>query len=173
MPIPDPADIYTSANETVAVTLAPYGRLTTTAEIRAVFGLSDAELPDEMLAQDVYVREVSNALAALDKTLPGRWSDRLAAKPELQTKVGDFALYCIADRICDVLPLVAARTLTDAKATFQRFDTDLQGVIAAIRRRYAIVSKDLSEALEEPAATVFRPTLFGSGKPSYDPVTGS
>lgn len=171
--ISDIQTVYATELQPKVIRFQPYGELPTD-DIRALFGLSDAELPDDMLMQRVYTREVEAALLTIEPTLLDTWVDRVAAKPQLRTLVEDFQLYCLADKLCDVLPLIAARSISDSKATFQRFDVDLQMVIAKIRQRYALALKNLVEALEDAKATEIRmPALFGSGKPSYDPVTGA
>lgn len=166
--LPDPETVFASSDTVAEIVVEPYGELTTTDEIRAVFGLSEAELPDEMLTQRIYAGEVATALHSLDPTLPDTYTDRLQDKEYL---LQNFALYCIAARICDVLPLIAARSMTDSKAMFQRFDTDLQDVIKAIRDRYALASKALQTALEsvKPRETVVR---LKGGRPKSDRVTG-
>ena len=171
--IPDPAKIFESTVEPTYIALAPYGQLTTTDEIRAVFGLSQAELPDEVLSQRVYSRAAYNGMTLLVPNLNSLWSGGESAQDNLRPLVEDYVLYSIANQICDVLPILLARTISDSKATFQRFDTDLQVVISSIRQRFAMASKALVEGAETNSTPVMiRPTLFGSGTPNYDPVTG-
>ena len=170
--IADIQTVYASELAPKVLRFEPYGTLPLD-DIRALFGLSDAELPDEMLMQRVYVREVEAALLTLEPTIVETWAGRVAAKPRLKLLVEDFQLYCLADKLCDVLPLIAARSVSDSKATFQRFDIDLQTVVAKIHQRYALALKNLVETLDETRSVeIPMPALFGSGKPKYDPVTG-
>ena len=176
MSIPDPVEVYVQGvPTTVAIQLTPFGEVTSTDEVRSVLGLSDSELPDEVITQRVYKMEVLTALTLVDSRLVDECDQRLLAKPSLKDTLGIFALYCIANRLCDALPLIAARTLSDNKATFQRFDIDIQSVAESIRQRYATSTKALQEALADSVETkeVRVPTLFGSGSPNYDRVTGS
>lgn len=152
--------------------IEPYGVLTTADEVRAVFGLSEAELPTDMLTQSLYAKEVSAGLSAIEPEMQTLWSERQADAGFVGT-VGTFALYCVANKICDVLPLIVARTLTDSKSTFQRFDIDLQAVISGIRSRYAQAIQALKDAIAKTQTKkLVLPALFGSGKPVYDPVLG-
>lgn len=171
--IPDPAEIFESTVEPTYITLEPYGQLTTTDEIRAVFGLSQVELPDEVLSQRVYSRAAYNSMTMLVPSLSNLWGEGEDTQNDLRPLVEDYVLYSIANQICDVLPILLARTISDSKATFQRFDTDLQTVIDSIRQRFALASKALAEGVETTSTpALIRPTLFGSGTPNYDPVTG-
>ena len=66
-----------------------------------------------------------------------------------------------------------ARTLTDSKASFQRFDTDLQKVITSIRARFALTEAELQSLLDGIYVDAARLSLISSGRPTYDPVTGT
>lgn len=172
--VPDPAEIFANAIVQVPISLPAYGQMTTTGDIRAVFGLSDAELPDEMLTSQVYLSPVALALATMDSGLAANWEQRKLANPNLALLVGNFVIYHIANSLCDVLPVIVARTMTDSKASFQRFDTDMKEVIAAIRKRFAVATQSLLDALVVDRQQQIRtPVLFGSGKPTYDRVTGA
>lgn len=150
----------------------PYGALTTADEIRAVFGLSEAELPTDMLLQKPYTNEVSDGLLSVDADMTFLWLERQDDSRFIRA-VETYALYCVANKLCDVLPLIAARTLTDSKSTFQRFDIDIQSVISSIRARYAQALQALKDAIAETSTKkLVLPALFGSGKPTYDPVLG-
>ena len=174
--VPNPEDVYASSydDESAVVHVGVYGPLTTHDEIRSVFGLSDVELPDEMLGQRIYSKEVLNALNALDPYMEDEWVRRSNERPNLKPLVETFALYCIADKLCDVLPLIAARSLSDSKATFQRFDSDLQAVISTIRGRYERATDALKAALDSSASKSIRlPALFAISSPTTDMVTNS
>lgn len=152
--------------------IEPYGVLTSADEIRAVFGLSEAELPTDMLLQKPYTNEVSDGLLSVDADMRFLWLERQGDAGFVRA-VESYALYCVANKLCDVLPLIAARTLTDSKSTFQRFDIDIQSVIARIRARYAQALQALKDAIAETRTNrMVLPSLFGSGKPVYDPVLG-
>lgn len=170
--LPDPAEIFASARSVSVIAIQPFGELTTTDEIRAVFGLSDAELPDEMLTQRTYVRAVVADLQNLDGRLITDWAGLSSGNAGLQVMVENYALYCIADQICDVLPLIAARTISDSKATFQRFDMDLQQVTGNIRQRFAMASQAIVSALSDTPQETTVWNLFRSASPDSDPVTG-
>ncbi|WP_274584089.1 hypothetical protein V9W64_10860 [Neisseria leonii] len=167
----DPQSVFAEADKSIPIGFAPFGDLTHTDEIRAVFGLSEAELPDEMLTQRVYTREAEAALYALSPRLFGEWLPLSSANPALRGMVEVYVLYCIADKLCDILPLIAARTLSDSKATFQRFDNDLKAVIDHIRRRFAQAAKALADLMEKTAVRTTAPRFSGV-RPRIDRVTG-
>lgn len=174
--LPDPDEIFATASEDFEIAVEPYGVLTTAEEVRAVFGLSAAELSDEMLSQRVYTREIASALASLDSTLADTYYTKVAQKSSLRSLVENFALYCMANKLCDVLPLITARTLSDSKASFQRFDTDLQKVAQSIKQRYALARDGLSKALadlagETQSKQMRTPVMFGRGVPTVDRVS--
>ena len=177
MPTPNPQDIYDNGQPAATrLDVQGFGALTTAEEVRSLFGLSDAEIPDEMLVQPVYSFEVGSKLSKIlgDKVV--EWP-RISASPDakdqrLTASVKRWAAYAFADKVCDVLPLVTARTMTDSKASFQRFDTDLQTVILSIRTRFGLAEKDLMDELEALSIPMKRPPIMGSGRPAYDPVVG-
>lgn len=172
--IPDPELIFASSIEDVYISIEPFNNLVTTAEIRAVFGLSEVELPDSMLTQRVYTRELKKSFFTLEPRLKTEWVSLVSQNPALQDLVETYALYFIATKICDSLHLIVARTLTDSKATFQRFDSDLQSIIDNMYNRFALAKVELAAAIPEAVttSTIRVPTLFGSGTPDYDPITG-
>lgn len=172
--IPNIEDVYAEHDEENRgfLYIEPYGVLTTADEIRAVFGLSDAEMPTDMLLQKPYLREVADNLLSVDGDMEFLWLERQDDSRFIRA-VETYALYCVANKLCDVLPLIAARTLTDSKSTFQRFDIDIQSVVSSIRSRFAQAIQALKDAIADTKTNkVVLPALFGSGKPVYDPVTG-
>lgn len=170
----DDENIYELEQSGNEIVVAPYGALTTTDEIRAVFGLSDAELPDEMLTQRMYAREVETSLLEISPNLATHYAEYIELNPVIRSLVESFALYCVANMLCDMLPMLAARSMSDSKAMFQRFQTDFQSAILAIRQRFALAKEALTNAVNQSSNNqIRRPVLFGSGKPVVDRVTNS
>lgn len=163
--LPVPEAIFASAGAPADIELSPFGVLTTTDEVRAVFGLSSAELSDEMLTQPIYISEVKELLLRIRPELFSQW-DSLQTERLLEL-VKRVALYSLCSSVCDTLPLIAARTLTDSKASIQRFNVDLNTVVEAIRLK---LDKAVSALKETKKATVM-PTFILAGHPAYDPVT--
>ena len=176
--MPTPQEIYEDGTraEAQSLTVPGFGKLTTAEEVRSLLGLSPAEIPDEMLVQEVYGREISFKLNRLSPRLASDWETISASSADKDKKVvqtvKSWAAYAFADKVCDVLPLVVARTLTDSKASFQRFDTDLQTVITNIRSRFSWVEAELKNLLDGIYVNVSRVSIISSGRPTYDPVTG-
>lgn len=179
MPLPDPQEIYAESvlNTHLTLSIIPFGELTSADEVRALFGLSEAEIPDEMLGQQVFQTEIGLRLNQIAVQAASNWETLKESTEPNDIKLvhlcKTWTAYAFADKVCDILPLVAARTLTDSKASFQRFDGDLDRVIANLRRRFAVIEEDLRKALDEAyQPQMSLPTLMGTGKPKYDPVTG-
>lgn len=179
MTLPDPNVVYREElDESLgALSLTGYGELTTANEVRAILGVSEVEVPDEMLQQPVYAIDIVEALDALmAKSTDGWWTILGSPDPKsmkIVTATKRWAAYAYADRICDVLKVVVARSMTDSKASFQRFDTDLDSVINNIRHRFAMATKSLQSAIDEAHTSVFTKVSYVSDKqPEYDPVTG-
>lgn len=162
----DPESIFESASVPLYIELEPFGVLTTTDEIRAVFGLSSAELTNDMLMQPIYIGEVRELLFRIRKDLFSDWSTLKSDR--LLELVKRAAIYCICNAICRSLPLIAAKVLTDSKASFQRYTVDLNVIAESIQR----MLHQAIHALKQTRRAVARPIFMGEGKPEYDPVTG-
>lgn len=178
MATPNPQTLYEDALAAAAsakLSVLGFGELTSADEVRSVFGLSDAEIPDDMLSQNIYSAEIGAALTKVlgDKALT--WLALTASFDEKDIKLvqatKNWVVYAYADKICDVLPLVVAKALTDNKASYTRFDYDVAALVANIRKRFMLAEKALQTALEAEVKPMVLPTLFGVGKPTYDPVT--
>ena len=66
---------------------------------------------------------------------------------------------------------MVARTLTDSKATFQRFEVDLSELTANLQANLASLESELKGVLGIVVERVARIPLIGDGKPLFDPVT--
>lgn len=181
MDIPAPEQIYetgTSEETSGLISIKPFGALTTTDEVRAVLGLSDAEVSDDMLLQEVFKTEVRSSLLSILGPIVSEWTD--IRKDKVNEKAVDlvsatkrYTVYAYAEKLCDVLPMLVARTLSDSKATFQRFDTDVATIAESIRKRLAAAENDLRRTVDEAYQKEIQiAPIFGSGHPVYDPVTG-
>lgn len=164
--LPDPIAIQAAAGAPLDVVLEPFGTLTTTDEVRAIFGLSSAELSDDMLMQPVYISEVKETLLRIRPELFSNWGT--LQNERLLEMVKRVALYSICNLIGETLPLIAARVLTDSKASIQRFNSDLSSIAETIRNRL----NQAIRALKQSKASNQLPRFMGAGQPSYDPVTG-
>lgn len=177
MPL-DPEDIFDKGEELITPIVSDvFGKLTNTAEVRAVFGLSEAELPDELLTRKVYIHELDSVISSLVPALVGRWATLVVSLEPKDIMVVNatkhLSTYAVAQKICDILPILTARSLTDSKASFQRFDLDLDSVIDSVDKSFAKAKANLLGSLEEEAGVKVVTSLFFMGaRPSFDPITG-
>lgn len=177
-PNTDQSGIYDTGSEDTQIIIGPYGELMTTSEVRSVFALSEAELSDEMLTSGVYTWDVSTTLTETAPKILTDW-DRLnqSTDPKDVAIVGAFkhyAIYAYCNILCDILPMVVARIINDSKASFQRFDYDIDKVATNIKARATKAKQgllDLIDALIPPQ--ILPQTIFVAAKPTFDPVTGS
>ena len=119
-----------------------------------------------MLMQPVYISEVKETLLRIRPELFSNWGT--LQNERLLEMVKRVALYSICNLIGETLPLIAARVLTDSKASIQRFNSDLSSITETIRNRL----NQAIRALKQSKASNQLPRFMGAGQPSYDPVTG-
>lgn len=155
-------------------------------EIRAVLGVSDAELGDEVLALPIValglegeLDDVTPLLTPKYKELKDKQEAGTALEPMEQrllnvTQV--FSAYAVAKNMMASETRFALKKITDGKASMERFSSDntalyegvLNGYYQARARLIAIlVALGMIEA-----PTVRRRTYFGVAGLSRDPVTG-
>lgn len=149
--------------------------MTTADAVRAVMGISESELPDDLLLQEVFSRNTERALKKISSDLVTNWETlKVSTDPKdlgLVDIVRDYCTYKIAVHVGQSIDLIAARTLTDSKATFQRFEVDLTQLIENLKSELGLITKELQEELQLEVPTYASIPLMGSGAPTYDPVT--
>ena len=173
--VPDPEELYQTV-EPLTIASASMKKLTTADAVRAAIGISESELPDSVLGQSFYARGVERALQKIDPTLVTRWPTLIdstdPADLNLVGIVQDFAMYKVAGHACQSIELLAARTMTDSKATFQRFEVDLETLLSRLEGLLAQVEDELLEDLGLDGTTYTPLSIFVEAKPTFDPVTG-
>ena len=149
--------------------------MTTADSVRAVMGISESELPDDVLRQTIYASTVERALTKLTPDVVTNWAKLLTSvdpkDQDLVELVKDYCTFKVAVQACQSIDLVAARTLTDSKATFQRFEVDLSELTANLQANLASLESELKGVLGIVVERVARIPLIGEGKPLFDPVT--
>lgn len=156
---------------------------TTSSEVRAVLGVEDDEITDDVLALKVYENSLKvdiqgvrdGALQTITDTLAKDEEVRTGQEKNLASVVNLFATYSVAKQLTSSLPMFGPRSLSDGKATMSRFsDGPFRDTIEAILGQYARFRKMLIEALEDmdDEQTVSTFSWIAGVSPIYDPVTG-
>lgn len=163
--------------------LAPF---TTTAEVRALLGLSDVELPYEVLNLEVYEHGLTLQLNKVSAGLPALFLSLVdpAAQPLTPAQTGlvkavrYLSALTSALQVGASLGLVAPKRMTDDKSGFERFsDSPYRDVLDRLSSLHAAAVDAVRAALEaltgdaQPAPRFV--TQFVAVKRGYDPVTGT
>ena len=156
------------------------------AELRAALGVSDDELPEDVLSLEMYRLNLNAEIQAVSSDLEAAYvvvskieeKDRSAKEQTLFMATALFGLYAVALHLTESLPIFSPKTISDGKATFSRYsDSPYKETIASIKARYAARKEALIEALAEyegtTATAVELPAYLGVSSPDTDPVTGS
>jgi hypothetical protein len=157
---------------------------TSYAEVRALLGVSDEEIPDTELALPVWAMLLSEKLSAVSDSvdvnrqaitaLPA--GSRTPAQNKFQAVSSLYAAYAVAQELLVALPMFGFRQLTDGKAQIERFDRweDLKAGIEKganamrVKLRLALATIDPSYTVPQVVRNVY---IVGTGI-GTDPVTG-
>jgi len=158
---------------------------TTFADVRAVIGLTQEELPDSDLQLETYIFGLEGALDAISPNLEADYLAASAATASASETVTEKALYR-ATRLFAVaqvglavaysLPMRSQKSITDGKAGLARFadspyrDTlaNLQALLAAAQTNLvSVYSASVGGSL---ASTI--PSFMRAVSPTVDPVKG-
>jgi len=162
------------------MTLSDY---TTFLEIRAALGVSSTELPDEVLAIPSHEVIATMALEDVSALIPDYYVTMVAlsSKTKDQQRFIDlvklYTTYVIAKSLLTSLPLFSVRSLTDGRASFERFVGPFQdtrdGVDASLislKYRLAAVYTALTSIGVAPRASFI---VALSSSLAIDPVTNA
>ena len=156
---------------------------TTYNDIRAALGVAEEELPDAILALDIYNVALQADLRAIAPALP---SDFIAVKAitsptPVQQIFLDMtrmvAIYVTAEHLSSSVALFSPKTITDGKTTVDRFASDpWRQVIQRVQMESGKWKGLLTLAYADyqaGAAPQEVTRFFGGGvSPGYDPITG-
>lgn len=159
---------------------------TTYDAIRGVLGISNEELPDETLALPMYevnlkevfldiasdfVTTVTAAKAAVTGGTATAVQSRLTDLVELT------APYIVARQLCDALPNLAPRLISDGKASMNRHDQSYKDLVDSVKVSTASYLKKLSDfyaaEVKSSASATATVTLFSVSSPTVDVITGA
>lgn len=155
------------------------------AEVRAVLGVTELELPDEVLDLATYARSLQIALYSTTGVFSGT-SGSLAgiydvlnalptptdAEEQMLFLIKEYALYTVAETLLPVLGMFATKRLSDGKASLERFsgkDMSEKTVPDQIRDRLSSLASRIGEQMGTAAAS---PTLIVRAEPE-DRVTAA
>ena len=154
---------------------------TTYNDVRAALGVSDEDIPDAVLALNLYADTLTQEFEEIDLTLESTYTVtkalpvKTAAETRFLTACNVFATYSVAKQLTATMPLFAAKQVTDGKAQISRFDNPYKDVIAQVTAQYEKARTRLVAAFGAIGAvtteTVAK-SYFGIVSPSVDPVTG-
>lgn len=150
--------------------VTPY---TTTSSIRAVFGVSSDEIPDDVLMELPTEDAILEALLKVDPDYEDKFNEGVTEGSTFDQKrvsalIRAFAAYVAAETV--ILEFSAPERYTDGKTGFirsmlrDRYDT----LYKRIRRSRSFWERKLREALGQQLPEI--PTLSRSAIPSFDPV---
>lgn len=159
---------------------------TTYDEVRAILGVSDEELDDEVLGLPLIALGLEGELDDVTPILIPKY-DELRVKKDTGTALEPmeqrllnvtqvFAAYAVAKNMMASETRFALKKITDGKASMERFSGDntalLEGVMNGYyQARARLIAILVSMGLME-APTVRRRAYFGVAGLSRDPVTG-
>lgn len=112
--------------------------LTTSSAVRAVLGVSEQELPDDVLLEPIYMTLLTEDLRAIHPQLITDFAAAAAieARTDEQERfvslVQMYAAYHIAKRCLGALPMFAPRVIKDARSELQRSDDPYTGLKADV-----------------------------------------
>jgi hypothetical protein len=146
-------------------------------EVRATIGLSSDELPDSVLALEIYANgleleldsvtmSTGTPLKTMFITLTNSEADQY-----IYNLTRMFSAYAVAIEVATSLSMRAPKTISDSKVSITRFSPEAtwQDVIEALNLKFKSMKTRL-EAIGAAAATAT--TYIYKVVPDYDPVTG-
>lgn len=158
----------------------PLSTYTTVDNIRALLGVSDEELSDDVIELDVYDKaltlDLMDVASDFDTQYTTAKADQAVAANKRFVMVADmFASYSVAKQLCESLPNFAPRTISDGKAMQQRQQNAEDPVIKAVREGYLRYRTLLIDALNvlKAATVVTRAPVFMVTARGVDPVTNT
>lgn len=154
---------------------------TTYNEIRAVLGVSDADIEDSTLALAIYsnllnsdLESINSNFISLHQTIAGEASQTDAQQRFLRN-TSSFATFSVAKSLLAAMPMFAVEKMSDSKATGERFDEAQKDTAKRIEAMYDSSRAALIASVGEvgSSATTTRTfSLFAVSSPATDPVTG-
>lgn len=151
-------------------------------EVRTLLGLSDDELEDGQVLSDLCAMHLARELQAVSLALETDYLDNKDFAADGNERVfveavRMFATHSVATLLAGALPLLAPKTVTDGKASYNRFaEAPFKTVMDTVNRGYLRARKELQAAYANfTGVVVTAPTAFSglrSSAPIRNPITG-
>jgi len=162
--------------------LTPY---CTNDEVRAVLGITQSEIKDEVLDLPIYEMGLKRELNRISPSLPAAFSTvnglsaLTSAEQTFKEAVQVFSVYAVARQAGAPLGLSAPKSLNDDKSGFSRYaDSPYRDVLERVDMMFQQARQDLVDAFAAyagatSAAFYGMPAGLALSSRSYDPVTGA
>lgn len=160
-----------------------FSDLTTTAEVRAIIGVSAKELPDTVLTLTIYTTELTEHLREIDADFLADYTTAYAANPGTANQIRfrnltqAYAAYYVGALLTGAIDMFAPQTIQEARAQIQRQDeaakalrSDIMASLARLKPKLQTVYGLINTDYTVPTATT-RNLLAIAGL-GTDPVTG-
>ena len=158
---------------------------TSAAEIRAVLGVADTELTDDVLALPLYVRQLTFDLEDVATNLVTEYlavwalpaGSRTVAQQRLFDLVQLYSSFSVSKMLLTSMPLFAPRTITDGRATVERQTDVFQDVRDGVFLGYTTVRRKLLDTYNlltgATSVVALVPGLTVAVGLAVDPITGA
>jgi len=155
---------------------------TSYANIRVTLGLTTQELPDVLLATEIYDLGLENEVYGIGSDIPALYA---VAVEELTDEaksfvraVRIFSTYSVARQCTEALPLFSSKGITDGKAGVFRdgnspYKITIDKVTASYDRAYRLLEEAYADYAGGSVSTQTPAILMGISSPNFDPVTGA
>lgn len=157
--------------------------LCSTSSVRAVLGVSEAELRDTVLLQPIYLARLKEHLLGLHVSMINDFATSAAASPQSgdQERFTDllqtYAAYQMAHQLIGAMPMFAPQTIKDSRSEmtrvadpYARLRQDVLDSLPYLKTRLLTAYNKINPASPVPTATQRIRVLVST--PAVNPVTG-
>jgi len=149
--------------------------------IRVTLGLTLRELPDTLLAAEIYdlnleveINGIGSDIPALYTTASGESTEEADA---FVRAVRVFSTYSVAKNCAEALPLFSSKGITDGKAGVFRdgnspYELTMEKIGASYDRAYRLLEEAYADYTGGSVETHAPAVILGISSPDFDPVTG-
>lgn len=150
--------------------------------VRALLGVAVKELPDDILAEDIYKDMLSLEMAEVSDSVIDDYltavSETTAAAKAFASAFNIFAAYAMASFCLAGMPQFSPKSITDGKGGFSRYaESPFKETVAKITSGLAQYKRRLQEKYGDYSGTAAETqapaTLFAASTLDTDPITGS